>query len=177
MRSLIAFIPVIFLGVLPAKAATSHRADQRARARQWRACDYFARSRGQQSHSSNVECRVGSKYAAYRRAPDSDLQRPGRGRSNDRWSRDFFGQHSIAGRFRAHLRAQSERCLRDNFSDRVLVDPDQSCRGPGSGFVLDGLSGVSAAPEPSVWEWMLVGFEAAAWRLKRRRQLVLAAAI
>ena len=41
--------------------------------------------------------------------------------------------------------------------------------GSGSGFFLDGVSGVAAAPEPSVWGLMLLGFGAIAWRLKQRR--------
>lgn len=41
---------------------------------------------------------------------------------------------------------------------------------PGSGFTLDGVSGVAAAPEPSAWTLMLAGFGAIAWRLKQRRR-------
>ncbi len=40
---------------------------------------------------------------------------------------------------------------------------------PGSAFLLDGVSGVSSAPEPRSWALMLMGFGAVAWRLKRRR--------
>ncbi len=40
---------------------------------------------------------------------------------------------------------------------------------PGSGFLLDGISGVAAAPEPAAWALMLLGFGAVAWRLKRQR--------
>lgn len=40
---------------------------------------------------------------------------------------------------------------------------------PGSGFTLDGVSGVAAAPEPSIWALMVLGFGAIAWRLKQRR--------
>lgn len=40
---------------------------------------------------------------------------------------------------------------------------------PGGGFTLDGVSGVAAAPEPSMWALMLLGFGAVAWRLKQRR--------
>ncbi len=40
---------------------------------------------------------------------------------------------------------------------------------PGSGFLLDGVSGVAAAPEISVWAMMLLGFGAVAWRLKAQR--------
>lgn len=40
---------------------------------------------------------------------------------------------------------------------------------PGGGFLLDGVSGVAAAPEPAAWALMLLGFGAVAWRLKRRR--------
>lgn len=40
---------------------------------------------------------------------------------------------------------------------------------PGSGFLLDGVSGVAAAPEPAAWALMLLGFGAVAWRLKQRR--------
>lgn len=40
---------------------------------------------------------------------------------------------------------------------------------PGSGFTLDGVSGVAAAPEPGAWTLMFLGFAAVAWRLKRRR--------
>ena len=47
---------------------------------------------------------------------------------------------------------------------------------PGSGFLLDGVSGVASAPEPSMWALMLLGFAAVAWRLKRRRALALIAA-
>lgn len=39
---------------------------------------------------------------------------------------------------------------------------------PGSAFSVDGLSGVSIFPEPSVWALMLLGFGAVAWRLKRK---------
>lgn len=39
----------------------------------------------------------------------------------------------------------------------------------GSGFTLDGVSGVAAAPEPSAWALMIVGFGAVAWRLRRQR--------
>lgn len=41
---------------------------------------------------------------------------------------------------------------------------------PGSGFTLDSVSGVAAAPEPSIWALMLLGFGALAWRLKQRRK-------
>lgn len=41
-------------------------------------------------------------------------------------------------------------------------------RGP---FRLDGISGVGAAPEPSAWALMLMGFAGVAFRLKRRRQV------
>lgn len=40
---------------------------------------------------------------------------------------------------------------------------------PGGGFTLDGVSGVAATPEPSMWALMLLGFGAVAWRLKQRR--------
>lgn len=40
---------------------------------------------------------------------------------------------------------------------------------PGSGFLLDGVSGVAAAPEPAIWALMLLGFGAVAGRLKQRR--------
>jgi hypothetical protein len=40
---------------------------------------------------------------------------------------------------------------------------------PGGGFLLDGVSGVAAAPELSVWAMMLLGFAGVAWRLKSRR--------
>ncbi len=40
---------------------------------------------------------------------------------------------------------------------------------PGGGFLLDGVSGVSAAPEASMWAMMLIGFGAVAWRLKKHR--------
>lgn len=40
---------------------------------------------------------------------------------------------------------------------------------PGNAFRLDGLSGVSAAPEPAAWALMMLGFGAVAWRLKKRR--------
>lgn len=36
-------------------------------------------------------------------------------------------------------------------------------------FRLDALSGVGAAPEPATWALMILGFGAAAWRLKTRR--------
>ncbi|MCB2098233.1 MAG: hypothetical protein KDE05_11415 [Parvularculaceae bacterium] len=39
----------------------------------------------------------------------------------------------------------------------------------GGAFLLDGVSGVGAAPEPAVWGLMLLGFGASAWRLKRAR--------
>ena len=38
------------------------------------------------------------------------------------------------------------------------------------GFVLDGVSGVSNAPEPAVWSLMILGFVGAAWRLKIERR-------
>lgn len=41
----------------------------------------------------------------------------------------------------------------------------------GSGFILDGVSGVAAAPELSAWSLMIVGFGAVAWRLRRQRAL------
>ncbi|MFN0024158.1 MAG: PEP-CTERM sorting domain-containing protein [Parvularculaceae bacterium] len=44
-------------------------------------------------------------------------------------------------------------------------------RGP---FRLDGVSGVSAAPEPSAWALMLMGFGAVAFRLKRQRGAAIA---
>jgi len=47
---------------------------------------------------------------------------------------------------------------------------------PGGGFFLDGVSGVAAAPEPSIWAMMLLGFGALAWRLKQRRLVSLALA-
>jgi hypothetical protein len=47
---------------------------------------------------------------------------------------------------------------------------------PGGGFMLDGVSGVAAAPEPSMWALMLLGFGAVAWRLKQRRIAVPATA-
>lgn len=37
-------------------------------------------------------------------------------------------------------------------------------------FRLDGISGVSAAPEPAAWALMMTGFGAVAWRLKRARR-------
>lgn len=40
---------------------------------------------------------------------------------------------------------------------------------PGSGFQLDGVSGVAATPEPAAWALMLMGFGAVAWRMKQRR--------
>jgi len=36
------------------------------------------------------------------------------------------------------------------------------------GFVLDGVSGVTNAPEPGVWALMIIGFSLLAWRLKYR---------
>lgn len=39
----------------------------------------------------------------------------------------------------------------------------------GGSFRLDGVSGVAAAPEPSIWGLMILGFGAVAWRLKQRR--------
>ncbi len=39
----------------------------------------------------------------------------------------------------------------------------------GGSFLLDGVSGVAAAPEPSLWALMILGFGAVAWRLKQRR--------
>ncbi|HNR76889.1 MAG TPA: PEP-CTERM sorting domain-containing protein [Parvularculaceae bacterium] len=47
--------------------------------------------------------------------------------------------------------------------------------GPGSGFLLDGVSGVAAAPEPSIWGLMLLGFGATTWRLKNGRKVVVRA--
>lgn len=41
--------------------------------------------------------------------------------------------------------------------------------GPGGGFLLDGVSGVAAAPEPSFWLLAIVGFGGLAWRLNHRR--------
>lgn len=40
---------------------------------------------------------------------------------------------------------------------------------PGSGFLLDGVSGVAAAPEISIWGMLLLGFAFVAWRLKAQR--------
>jgi hypothetical protein len=37
-------------------------------------------------------------------------------------------------------------------------------------FRLDGISGVGAAPEPSAWALMLLGFGAVAWRLQVERE-------
>lgn len=37
------------------------------------------------------------------------------------------------------------------------------------GFALDGVSGVTNAPEPSVWTLMILGFGVLAWRLKKHR--------
>lgn len=39
-----------------------------------------------------------------------------------------------------------------------------------TGALLDGLSGVTAAPEPSVWALMILGFIGTAWRLKSARR-------
>lgn len=39
-----------------------------------------------------------------------------------------------------------------------------------SGALLDGVSGVSNAPEPSTWALMLLGFAAAGWKLKDARR-------
>lgn len=39
----------------------------------------------------------------------------------------------------------------------------------GGVFRLDGVSGVGAAPEPSAWALLIMGFGAVAWRLQRRR--------
>ena len=39
-----------------------------------------------------------------------------------------------------------------------------------TGALLDGVSGVSNAPEPAVWALMILGFGGAAWRLKRTRK-------
>lgn len=47
---------------------------------------------------------------------------------------------------------------------------------PGGGFLLDGVSGVAAAPEPSIWALMVLGFGALAWRLKQRRVAIAALA-
>ncbi|OFW99135.1 MAG: hypothetical protein A3E78_15625 [Alphaproteobacteria bacterium RIFCSPHIGHO2_12_FULL_63_12] len=47
---------------------------------------------------------------------------------------------------------------------------------PGSGFLLDGVSGVAATPEPSTWLLMILGFGALAFRLKQRRAPALALA-
>ncbi|MEZ5922114.1 MAG: PEP-CTERM sorting domain-containing protein [Parvularculaceae bacterium] len=41
----------------------------------------------------------------------------------------------------------------------------------GGAFLLDGVSGVAAAPEPAAWALMLLGFFGVAAQLKRRRQL------
>ncbi|NNE40887.1 MAG: hypothetical protein HKN14_08205 [Marinicaulis sp.] len=38
------------------------------------------------------------------------------------------------------------------------------------GFALDGVSGVSNAPEPAVWSLMILGFAFTAWRLKAERR-------
>ena len=38
------------------------------------------------------------------------------------------------------------------------------------GFALDGISGVSAAPEPSAWALMILAFAATGWRLKVLRK-------
>lgn len=46
--------------------------------------------------------------------------------------------------------------------------------GPGGGFLLDGVSGVAAAPEPSIWALIILGYGGIAWRLKQRRVLTLA---
>jgi hypothetical protein len=43
---------------------------------------------------------------------------------------------------------------------------------PGGGFLLDGVSGVAAAPEISIWAMMLLGFAAVAWRLKTQRSAI-----
>lgn len=40
----------------------------------------------------------------------------------------------------------------------------------GGSFRLDGVSGVAAAPEPSAWALMLIGFCGLAWRMKQRRR-------
>ena len=37
---------------------------------------------------------------------------------------------------------------------------------PGGSFLLDGVSGVAAAPEPGTWALMMLAFGATAWRLK-----------
>lgn len=48
---------------------------------------------------------------------------------------------------------------------------------PGSGFTLDGVSGVAAAPEPAAWLLMLAGFAAIAWRLKYQRRAMRASLV
>jgi hypothetical protein len=39
-----------------------------------------------------------------------------------------------------------------------------------TGVLLDGVSGVTAAPEPAVWALMILGFIGTAWRLKSARR-------
>lgn len=39
-----------------------------------------------------------------------------------------------------------------------------------TGFAVDGVSGVTTAPEPSVWALMILGFAGTAWRMKQRRR-------
>ena len=39
-----------------------------------------------------------------------------------------------------------------------------------SGFFLDGVSGVTTAPEPSVWALMILGFAGVGWRAKSLRR-------
>lgn len=41
------------------------------------------------------------------------------------------------------------------------------------GALLDGVSGVSNAPEPAVWALMMFGFAGVAWRLKKERKRLL----
>ena len=41
------------------------------------------------------------------------------------------------------------------------------------GFALDGVSGVTNAPEPKTWALMILGFCGVAWRMKRTRKTIL----
>lgn len=47
----------------------------------------------------------------------------------------------------------------------------------GGAFNLDGISGVAAAPEPSIWAMTFVGFAALSWRLKQSRRLARACTV
>ena len=44
--------------------------------------------------------------------------------------------------------------------------------GFGSGFNLNGVSGVASAPEPSIWGLMILGFGVTTWRLRNARSAV-----